>query len=61
MEYYVARDGDSSLFIYTHLPKRKDGYWEVTNGDFYMVSPRLFDIKWSDEPIKITIEIWNKK
>lgn len=57
MEYYVARDADSGLFIYEYLPKREDGYWKVNGGKFYMVSPRLFDIKWSDEPIKIKIEI----
>ncbi len=61
MEYYVARDADGILCMYTNIPERKDGYWEATNGNFYTISPRLFDVKWSDEPIKITIEIWNKK
>lgn len=57
MEYYVARDADGTLCIYTHLPERQNGHWEMTGGQFYSVSPRLFDIKWSDEPIKIKIEI----
>ena len=57
MEYYVARDADGTLYIYTHLPERQNGYWEINSGEFYSVSPRLFDVKWSDEPIKIKIEI----
>lgn len=34
MEYYVARDLNGILCMYTDLPERKDDYWKVTNGNF---------------------------
>lgn len=61
IEGYVTIDEfGTHLFIYTELPKRMKrlGYFKKTKGEYYEVDRKLFpDVKWEDEPRKVTITI----
>lgn len=55
-KYYIARDNDNSLWVYTEMPFRNDFSWN-SDGGAYEIDESLFpEVKWEDkEPKVLTI------
>lgn len=61
--YYIARDKDRRLYLYTSNPKKDQfsGEWELRDnkGRSFLINDRLFpEVKWEDEkPKKVELKI----
>lgn len=52
-KYYIARDNDNSLWVYTKMPFRNDFSWN-SDGDAYEIDESLFpEVKWEDKEPKV--------
>ena len=61
--YYIARDKDRRLYLYTSNPQKDQfsGEWELRDnkGRSFLINDRLFpEVKWEDEkPKKVELKI----
>lgn len=58
MEYWIARDLDNRLYLYTNEPVRKTEAFVLSKGLMYQIDEHLFpEVTWENSPKQVNIEL----